>query len=63
MGTPWSAMSGTAFFEAEGNSTVDEVVFAQSGDMHLLGIRTIEGFGVMINAIGHRMVASATLAV
>ncbi|MBI1883220.1 MAG: hypothetical protein HYS08_03310 [Chlamydiae bacterium] len=33
------------------------------GDMHLLGVRTLEGFGVMVDNIAHRFVATTTLAV
>jgi hypothetical protein len=29
--------------------------------MSLLGVRTIEGFGVMVDNIGHRFVATTTL--
>ena len=32
--------------------TNDEVVFAEPGDMQLLGVRTIEGFGVVVDPIG-----------
>ena len=49
--------TGYAILSAEGFATVDEVVFAEPGDMSLLGVRTIEGFGVMVDNIGHRFVA------
>lgn len=52
---------GYAMLRAEGFETIDEVVFAEPGDMVLLGIRTIEGFGVMVDGIGHRFVATATI--
>jgi predicted aspartyl protease len=52
---------GYAILVAEGYSTVDEVVFAEDGDMALLGVRTIEGFSVMVDNIGHRFVATVTL--
>ena len=54
---------GYAILEAEGYTTNDEIVFAESGDMSLLGVRTIEGFGVMVDNIGHRFVATASLVV
>ncbi len=54
---------GYAILSAEGYETNDEVVFAEPGDMMLLGVRTVEGFGVMVDNIGHRFVAQATLAV
>jgi len=52
---------GYAILRAENFETVDEVVFAEPGDMHLLGVRTIEGFGVLVDNIGHRFVARATI--
>ena len=53
---------GYAILSAEGYSTIDEVVFAESGDLTLLGVRTLEGFGVMVDNIGHRFVATTSLA-
>ena len=52
---------GYAILRAEGYETNDEVVFAETGDMTLLGVRTLEGFGVMVDNIGHRLVATATI--
>lgn len=52
---------GYAILSAEGYETNDEVVFAQSGDMTLLGVRTLEGFGVMVDNIGRRFVATTTI--
>ena len=54
---------GYAILRAEGFETIDEVVFAQPGDMVLLGVRTVEGFGVAVDNIAHRFVAQATLVV
>jgi len=52
---------GYAILKAEGYSTNDEIVFAEDTDMSLLGVRTIEGFGVMVDNIGHRFVATTFL--
>ena len=52
---------GYAILSAEGYETNDEVVFAEPGDMTLLGVRTLEGFGVMVDNIAHRFVATTTL--
>ena len=52
---------GYAILSAEGYETTDEVVFAEPGDMTLLGVRTLEGFGVMVDNIAHRFVATTTL--
>jgi predicted aspartyl protease len=48
---------GYAIVRASGFETIDEVVFAQSGDLSLLGSRTLEGFGAMIDARRKRLVA------
>jgi clan AA aspartic protease len=52
---------GYAILRAENFETIDEVVFGQPGDCDLLGVRTIEGFGVVVDNIGHRFVARTTL--
>jgi len=52
---------GYAILTAEGFSTIDEVVFAEEKDMSLLGVRTLEGFGVMVDNVAHRFVATVTL--
>src|SRR5947207_12564902 len=51
---------GYALLSSEGYETIDEVVFAESGDMSILGVRTLEGFGVVVDNIGHRFVPSTT---
>src|SRR3989442_1622214 len=53
--------TGYSIVSAEGFETVDEVVFAEPGDMSLLGVRTLEGFGVMVDNIAHRFVATTTI--
>ena|SRR5437867_13087850 len=53
--------TGYAILSAEGFETVDEVVFAEPGDLALLGVRTIEGFGVTVDNIAHRFVATTTI--
>ena len=53
---------GYAILSAEGYITNDEVVFAEQGDLFLLGVRTLEGFGVMVDNIGHRFVATTSFA-
>ena len=54
---------GYAILKAEGYATNDEIVFAEDTDMSLLGVRTIEGFGVMVDNIAHRFVAKTSLLV
>jgi len=53
--------TGYAIVSAEGFETVDKVVFAEPGDMALLGVRTIEGFGGMVDDVAHRFVATTTI--
>jgi len=52
---------GYPILSAEGYETTDEVVFATPGDMTLLGVRTLEGFGVMVDNVAHRFVTAATI--
>ena len=54
---------GYAILQAEGYTTNDEIVFAENSDMSLLGVRTLEGFSVMVDNIGHRFVATTSFAV
>ncbi len=50
--------TGYAIIRAVGFETVDEVVFAQRGDLSLLGARTLEGFGAMVDSRKKRLVAA-----
>ena len=49
---------GYALLKVNGFETVDEVVFAEVGDLNLLGARTLEGFGAIIDAARKQLVAS-----
>ena len=44
---------GFAILTAEEYITTDEVVFGEEGDLSLLGVRTIEGFNVMVDNVNH----------
>jgi predicted aspartyl protease len=50
--------TGYAIFKTPQFETVDEVVFGQTGDLRLLGARTLEGFGALIDARHKRLVAA-----
>jgi hypothetical protein len=50
-----------AILRAETFETIDEVVFAEPGDATPLGVRTLEGFGVMVDYIAHRFLATTTI--
>ena len=52
---------GYAILTAEGYSTIDEVVFAEDSEMSLIGVRTLEGFSVMVDNVGHRFVTTTAL--
>jgi predicted aspartyl protease len=45
---------GYAILRANGYETADEVVFAEPEDLPVLGVRTLEGFGITMDAITHR---------
>ena len=49
---------GYAILRVNGFETVDEIVFAQAGDLNLLGAHTLEGFGAAVDARGKRLVAA-----
>jgi len=53
---------GYGILSAEGFETNDEIIFADPGDLVLLGVRTIEGFGVMVDNVAHRLVPRVTYA-
>lgn len=43
--------------------TVDEVVFAQAGDLHLLGARTLEGLNLVVNSRDKKLAAAGPIVV
>ena len=49
---------GYALLRCQGFETVDEVVFAREGDLRLLGSRSLEGFGAVIDARGKKLIAA-----
>src|SRR5438876_3863726 len=49
-GTTISRDIGYAIIICNGFETVDEVVFGKVGDLALLGSRTLEGFGAIVDA-------------
>jgi predicted aspartyl protease len=52
---------GYSILASEGSETADEVVFAEPSGLVLLGVRTLEGFGVLVDDVGHRFVAQASI--
>jgi len=49
---------GYAILRTDGFETVDEVVFAEQGDLNLLGAHTLEGFGASVDARRKQLVAA-----
>ena len=54
---------GFAIIRLDRYFTVDEVVFAQKGDMTLLGARTLEGLNLAVDSRRKRLVAAGPLPV
>jgi len=52
---------GFAVISAGGNFTVDEVVFAEPGDLTLLGARSLEGLNLTVDPARKRLVAAGPL--
>ena len=52
---------GFAIIRYENMFTVDEVVFAEPGDLQLLGARTLEGLNLMIDAERKKLVAAGPM--
>lgn len=57
-GQPVTRSTGYAILRVAEFETVDEVVFGLPGDLPLLGSRTLEGFGVTVDARRKRLVAA-----
>jgi predicted aspartyl protease len=53
---------GCVVLLSNGRKTEDEVVFAEYGDSLILGLRTLEGFGVSPDDAGHRFISIVKLA-
>jgi len=49
---------GYAILRCQDFETVDEIVFAEEGDLRLLGSRTLEGFGAVLDAREKKLVAA-----
>ena len=52
---------GVAVIECGEFKTVDEVVFAQPGDLSLLGARTLEGFNAQVDSRKKKLVAAGPI--
>jgi predicted aspartyl protease len=52
---------GFAIIRFDKYFTIDEIVFAEPGDLQLLGARTLEGLNLMIEPVRRRLVAAGPL--
>ena len=52
---------GFAILRVSGCFTIDEVVFAQRGDLRLLGARTLEGMNLRVDSRAKALVAAGPL--
>ena len=52
---------GTAIIQCGEFKTVDEVVFAQPGDLSLLGARTLEGFNAVVDSRNRKLVPAGPI--
>jgi len=52
---------GFAILRVGNNFTIDEVVFAEPGDLALLGARTLEGLNLTVDSVRKRLVAAGPL--
>jgi predicted aspartyl protease len=52
---------GFAIIRVGGSFTIDEVVFAEPGDLALLGARTLEGLNLTVDSARKRLVAAGPL--
>lgn len=52
---------GYAIVHAGGTETIDEVVFAEPGDLELLGSRSLEGLNLRVDAQQKKLVAAGPI--
>ena len=52
---------GYAIVHVEGAATVDDVVFAEAGDLVLLGARSLEGLNLRIDSRSRRLVGAGPI--
>ncbi len=55
-GTVLERWTGPAFVHAVGKRATDDVVFGESGDLVLLGARSLEGLNLRIDPVSKRLV-------
>lgn len=53
--------TGFALVRVEGRETADDVVFAEEGDLQLLGARSLEGLNLRVDAREKKLVAAGPM--
>lgn len=62
-GTTITRSVGFAIIDVQDQFTIDEVVFAEEGDLLLLGARTLEGLNLTVDSRQKKLVAAGPLPV
>lgn len=52
---------GYAIVKVDGTETVDEIVFAEPGDLQLLGARSLEGLNLRVDTVAQKLVAAGPI--
>jgi predicted aspartyl protease len=52
---------GYAIVRVDGTETVDEIVFAEPGDLELLGARSLEGLNLRVDTVAQKLVAAGPI--
>ena len=60
-GTIVTRSVGFAIIHVAKSFTIDEVVFAEAGDLALLGARTLEGLNLVVNTTQKKLVAAGPI--
>jgi predicted aspartyl protease len=60
-GTIITRSVGFAIIKVDEYFTIDEVVFAEKGDLALLGARTLEGLNLTVNSVKKKLVAAGPI--
>ena len=53
--------AGYVIIHSDQFQTIDEVIFAEPGDLHLLGARTLEGFNARVDSKQKKLVAAGPI--
>lgn len=60
-GQPITRATGYVFIKVNETETVDEIVFAEPGDLQLLGARSLEGLNLRVDSTRQQLVAGGPI--